>query len=65
MFGSLTRTTYLHRPVHLPSVVRDEAVRRARASLASRDGMVLGGKNWGKRGRWRGAGIKARGGAGR
>jgi hypothetical protein len=65
MFGSLTRTTYLHFPVHFPSAVRDEAVRRARASLASRDGMVLGEKNWGKRGRWRGAGIKARARGGR
>jgi hypothetical protein len=52
-------------PVHFPSAIQDEAVRRARASLASRDEMVLGGKIWGKRGRWRGAGIKARAGGGR
>jgi hypothetical protein len=40
--------------------------RPPRASFPCQPGlMVLGGKIWGKCGRWRGAGIKARAGGGR
>jgi hypothetical protein len=49
MFGCPTRIILLHPAIHFASAVRDDAI-RWQASLASRDGLVLGGKIWGSAG---------------
>jgi hypothetical protein len=51
--GFPPRITYPHRLIRLPLGVPDEVVSLPRASLVSRDGMVLGGKIEHERGRWR------------
>jgi hypothetical protein len=64
MFGCPGRTIYLHPLVPLASIPA-EAVSPRRASLASRDGLVLGGKRRALRGRLRGPGDKSTRGDGR
>jgi hypothetical protein len=59
MFGCSGRTIYLHPLIPLASSIPTEVVSPRRASLASRDGLVLDGKRRALRGRLRGLGDKS------